>query len=61
MEERLKVHSIPYEEDTLKKDLMNIIHTEEWKCDAYRIEEVAMESAQRVFWLPPYHCELNQV
>jgi hypothetical protein len=37
MQEWFKLHDIPYEEYIFKKDLTDIINSEKWKCDGYRI------------------------
>jgi transposase len=53
--------NIPFGEDLLKKDLMDIVDSERSKYDGYKIEDMAKAMGHSVLRLPPYHCELNPI
>jgi hypothetical protein len=55
------VHNIPFGEDLLKKDLMDIVDSERSKYDGYKTDDMDNAMGHSVLRLPPYHCELNPV
>lgn len=52
---------IPYEEDSLKKDLLVEVQRVRSEYDRYVVDTMAESRGFTVLRLPPYHCELNPI
>jgi transposase len=61
IKEWLNVHNNLFGEDLLKKDLKDIVDSERFKYDGYKIDDMAKTMGHSVLRLPPYHCELNPI
>ncbi|XP_072392227.1 uncharacterized protein [Diabrotica undecimpunctata] len=57
----LKEKSIPYGEDMVKMELMNIIRQHRSTYRQYAVDTMARLHGITVLRLPPYHCELNPI
>jgi hypothetical protein len=53
MREWLTAHHIPFEDEILKKDLLDIMNSVRWKYDVRKIDERAKERGHRVLQVPP--------
>lgn len=52
---------IPFENDMLKAQLLQIVNYHKEKYNLYVIDELAKSHNRTVLRLPPYHCELNPI
>lgn len=57
----LTIKGIAYEEDMIKKELLEIVDLNKSPCIKYVIDEMALKKNITVLRLPPYHCELNPI
>ena len=52
---------IPFREDMVKKELLNIVQLNKPRFKQYVIDEMAKKRNICILRLPPYHCELNPI
>lgn len=57
--EWLTGRSLEWEEDMIKKELIDVAESARSECDGYRIDAIATSAGHEILRLPPYHCELN--
>lgn len=56
--EWLKKHNIPFQNDMLKSELLQLVRINKPE-PRYEIDEIANKHGHRVIRLPPYHCHFN--
>lgn len=57
----LKEKQIPFQDDLLKRELLNIIKNNKQPYEARVVDEMAKGKNKTVLRLPPYHCDLNPI
>lgn len=57
----LKSKSIPFSDDCLKSELLQLVKQNKHMFLAYQIDTLASAAGHEVVRLPPYHCELNPI
>lgn len=57
----LKEKNITYDEDSLKRELLNIVKQHRERYESRVVDEMAKAKNKNVLRLPPYHCELNPI
>lgn len=57
----LKSKSIPFSDDQLKSELLQLVKQNKHMFLAYQIDTLASAAGHEVVRLPPYHCELNPI
>ncbi|KAH6925968.1 hypothetical protein HPB50_012836 [Hyalomma asiaticum] len=57
----LKSKSIPFSDDYLKSELLQLVKQNKHMFLAYHIDTLASAAGHEVVRLPPYHCELNPI
>ncbi|XP_037572196.1 uncharacterized protein LOC119454300 [Dermacentor silvarum] len=57
----LKSKSIPFSDDQLKSELLQLVKQHKHMFLAYQIDTLASAAGHEVVHLPPYHCELNPI
>lgn len=57
----LKEKQIPFQDDLLKRELLNIVKNHKEQYEARVVDEMAKAKNKTVVRLPPYHCELNPI
>lgn len=57
----LNSKNIPFQDDTLKAELLVLVNEQKKKYNAHIIDEIAAANGKTVLRLPPYHCELNPI
>lgn len=57
----LKEKKIPFPEDLLKRELLNVVKNHKEQYEARVVDEMAKAKNKTVVRLPPYHCELNPI
>ncbi|KAH6938594.1 hypothetical protein HPB50_010944 [Hyalomma asiaticum] len=57
----LKSKSIPFSDDYLKSELLQLVKQNKHMFLAYQIDTLASAAGHEVVRLPPYHCELNPI
>ncbi|KAH6920073.1 hypothetical protein HPB50_028940 [Hyalomma asiaticum] len=57
----LKSKSIPFSDDYLKSELLQLVKQINHMFLAYQIDTLASAAGHEVVRLPPYHCELNPI
>lgn len=57
----LKSKSIPFSDDQLKSELLQLVKQHKHMFLAYQIDTLASAAGHEVVRLPPYHCELNPI
>ncbi|XP_037518103.1 uncharacterized protein LOC119394874 [Rhipicephalus sanguineus] len=57
----LKSKSIPFSDDYLKSELLQLVKQNKHMFLAYQIDTLASAAGHEIVRLPPYHCELNPI
>ncbi|KAH7940891.1 hypothetical protein HPB49_007601 [Dermacentor silvarum] len=61
IERWLKSKSIPFSDDQLKSELLQLVKQNKHMFLAYQIDTLASTAGHEVVRLPPYYCELNPI
>lgn len=61
IKEWLLSKDIYFEEDYLKRELLEVVNKYKNQFNGYIIEEIAKKHDVKILRLPPYHCELNPI
>lgn len=57
----LREHNIPFEENFLKAELLELVKANKYRFFKYRIDQIFEEAGHNVLRLPPYHPTLNPI